>query len=257
MALKKNQLRFLANKLITARSKKIPIPALSNEYSFSMKDAYRIQQLITEHKIRKGQKIIGWKLGYTSLAMREQMNVSEPNFGPLLNGMILFSGSSVSKELVQPKVEPEIAVKFGKSLSGSVIFDEIVDAVESAYGALEIVDSVYDSYNFKIQDNTADGSSAAQFVLGPTIEKYSLEKTEVVFLKNGNIVDTCKGSAASGHPLNGIFWLIKSLGEHGSRIEAGQIVITGGLTSAVDIRKGDHIRAILEGSKEVEVYGYE
>jgi len=51
--------------------------------------------------------------------------------------------------------------------------------------------------------------------------------------------------------------LIKSLGEHGSRIEAGQIVITGGLTSAVDIRKGDHIRAILEGSKEVEVYGYE
>ena len=97
MALKKNQLRFLANKLITARSKKIPIPALSNEYSFSMEDAYRIQQLITEHKIRKGQKIIGWKLGYTSLAMREQMNVSEPNFGPLLNSMILFSGSSISK----------------------------------------------------------------------------------------------------------------------------------------------------------------
>ena len=88
-------------------------------------------------------------------------------------------------------------------------------------------------------------------------QKISLEKTEVVFFKNGNIVDTCKGSAASGHPLNGIPWLIKSLGKNGSRIEAGQIVITGGLTSAVDIRKGDHIRAILEGSKEVEVYGYE
>ena len=138
MALKKNQLRFLANKLITARSKKIPIPALSNEYSFSMEDAYRIQQLITEHKIKKGLKIIGWKLGYTSLAMRELMNVSEPNFGPLLNSMILFSGSSISKELVQPKVEPEIAIKFGKSLSGSVTFEEVVDAVESAYGALAV-----------------------------------------------------------------------------------------------------------------------
>ena len=255
MILKRKQIQSLAMRLIKARSSSMLIPALSNQIQFSMDDAYEIQKILAQDKIKKGDIIIGWKLGYTSLAMREQMNISEPNFGPLHKSMALTSGSDLANDLIQPKVEPEIALKFRYSLSGSETRDEVYDAIETANGCLEIVDSIFEDYKFKIEDNTADGSSAAQFVIGPKIEKNGLNKTEVKFYKNEKIIDHCFGAAASGHPLNGVLWLVKCLGKIDVKIEPGDIVITGGLTSAINIEKGDHVYGIFDDTVKVEVFG--
>ena len=255
MSLNKRQIKLLATKLIRTHNNKKLIPALSLSYDYSMDEAYKIQRMVIDHEISQGRKIIGWKLGYTSIAMRNQMNVSEPNYGPLLDNMILPSGSTISRNLVQPKVEPEIALSFQKHLHGSFTFKQVTDAIDKAYIALEVVDSVYKNYSFKIEDNTADRSSAAQFVLGPVINHDALDETDIIFNKNGETIAKCKGSAASGHPLNGILWLIKRLEKQGSRIETGQIIITGGLTSAVDINNGDLIEAITADSKKVQAYG--
>jgi len=255
MSLNNKQIKFLADKILEARSGNKLIEALSNDHIFEIDDAYKIQSIITDKKLEIGNKVIGWKLGYTSLAMRKQMNISNPNFGPLLDDMYLKTGSKISKTLIQPKVEPEIALKFNKPLKGSVSIDAIYNAISKAYSCLEVVDSIFLDYKFKIQDNTADGSSAAQFVLGPEILKESLETTEVIFYKNYDIIDKCYGSAASGHPLNGIAWLLKDLEKSGKMLYEGDIVITGGLTSAIDIRKNDHIYADFEKTSRVEVYG--
>ena len=255
MFLKSEQIQIIANKLVDARSVGTPIPALSNQFDFTMVDAYKIQKILAQDKIEKGDVIIGWKLGYTSLAMRTQMNIDEPNFGPLHQSMYLTSGSILSNYLIQPKVEPEIAVKFKYPLSGNVTFEEVHNAIDSAHGCLEIVDSIFQDYKFNIEDNTADGSSAAQFVIGPEIEKNELDKTEVKFFKNGDIIDQCLGSSASGHPLNGVVWLINCLDKLQAKIEPGEIVITGGLTSSIDINKGDHVYGIFDNTVKVEVFG--
>ncbi len=256
MLLNKEQIQLLANRLTMARIIGKPIPALSYQYEFSMDDAYEIQGILAKEKIKNGDKIIGWKLGYTSLAMRKQMKIDEPNFGSLHQSMFLKSGSILPDNLIQPKVEPEIAVKFKYPLSGRVTFEEVYNAIESAHGCLEIVDSIYEDYKFKIEDNTADGSSAAQFVIGPEIEKNELDKTEVKFFKNGDIIDQCLGSSASGHPLNGVVWLVNCLDKLQAKIEPGEIVITGGLTSAIDIKKGDHVYGIFDNTVKVEVFGW-
>ena len=186
MLLEKKQIQSIADKLIDARLIGLPIPALSNQFVFSMDDAYAIQKILTENKTKNGDRIVGWKLGYTSLAMRKQMNISEPNYGPLLKSMVLPSGSYLTNNLIQPKVEPEIALMFSQPLKGSVTRDEVYNAVDSAHGCLEVVDSIFEDYKFNIEDNTADGSSAAQFVLGPEIIKNTLDKTEVKFYKNAS-----------------------------------------------------------------------
>ena len=255
MLLEKKQIQSIADKLIDARLIGVPIPALSNQFVFSMDDAYAIQKILTENKTKNGDRIVGWKLGYTSLAMRKQMNISEPNYGPLLKSMVLPSGSYLTNNLIQPKVEPEIALMFSQPLKGSVTRDEVYNAVDTAHGCLEVVDSIFEDYKFNIEDNTADGSSAAQFVLGPEIFKNTLDKTEVKFYKNENIINRCLGAAASGHPLNGVVWLVKCLGKMGAEIEPGDIVITGGLTSAINIKKGDHVYGIFDDTVKVEIYG--
>ena len=146
MLLEKKQIQSIADKLIDARLIGVPIPALSNQFVFSMDDAYAIQKILTENKTKNGDRIVGWKLGYTSLAMRKQMNISEPNYGPLLKSMVLPSGSYLTNYLIQPKVEPEIALIFSQPLRGSVTRDEVYNAVDTAHGCLEVVDSIFEDY---------------------------------------------------------------------------------------------------------------
>jgi 2-keto-4-pentenoate hydratase len=107
-----------------------------------------------------------------------------------------------------------------------------------------VVDSIFTDYRFTIADNTADGSSAAQVVLGPSLgSKDSLADVEVALRHNGVVCAEASGAAASGHPLNGVAWLVEQLAVRGIGLRAGDLVITGGLTAAVALLPGDVVSA--------------
>ena len=67
-------------------------------------------------------------------------------------------------------------------------------AVGSAHACLEVVDSVLTDYRFRIEDNTADGSSAAGVVLGAEIPLEAIVEVEVTLLVDGEPSGT--GAAA-------------------------------------------------------------
>src|SRR5690606_35738079 len=114
--------------------------------------------------------------------------------------------------LLQPRVEPEIAIRLGRDLMAPPdSFDDVIVAVDEAYACLEIVDSVWDGYRFRIEHNTADGSSAAFVVLGPAIPLGDLSATAVELFRNDEPVASATGAAASGHPLAGVAWLAATL----------------------------------------------
>jgi hypothetical protein len=83
--------------------------------------------------------------------------------------MLVAHGGTASPALIQPRVEPEIGLRFDHSLPGDANLDDVLGAVGEAFACLEIVDSVYPDYRFRLEDNTADGSSAAQVVVGPVL----------------------------------------------------------------------------------------
>ena len=102
-----------------------------------MDEAYRVQRALTDLRVAAGERIVGWKLGYTSNAMREQMGIAQPNFGPLTDAMVLHSGDSVGQHLLQPRVEPEICLRFARPLEGEVTVAEVLAAVGEAGACLE------------------------------------------------------------------------------------------------------------------------
>ena len=61
------------------------------------------------------------------------------------------------------------------------------------------------------------------------------------------------GADASGHPALGVVWLVAQLAQVGTGIAAGDIVITGGLTQAVDFFQGDVIDALYDGTPAVSI----
>lgn len=216
----------------------------------TMDEAYVVQGALTDRRIAGGERIVGWKLGYTSAAMREQMGVAEPNFGPLTDAMVLASGAVVDDTLVQPRVEPEIALRFARPLSaveGPRSRCDVLDAVGSAVACLEVVHSTWHDYRFTIAHNTADGSSAAQVVLGEVLIADDLATVEVELSVDGVPVGRGRGADASGHPADGVVWLLDRLAERGLGLRAGDIVITGGLTRAVPLAPGGVVAARYTG----------
>lgn len=218
---------------------------------WSMADAYAVQGLLTQRRFDRGERPVGWKLGYTSVAMRQQMGVGEPNFGPLTDAMLIASGGNVPPTVLQPRVEPEIAVRLGSDLGFEPSLPEIGAAVQTAVACLEVVDSVWANYCFGIEHNTADGSSAAHVVLGDEIEADDLSSVVVVLRRNGDVVGTATGAAASGNPLLGVAWLAQQLARSGRHLRAGEIVITGGLTAAVPLDPGDLVEATFDATSAV------
>jgi 2-keto-4-pentenoate hydratase len=215
-----------------------------------MDEAYGVQRALIEMRVAAGERIIGWKLGYTSSAMREQMGVAEPNFGRLTDAMVLGPGDAVADELVQPRVEPEIAFRFGRALSAveaTVGRGDVLAAVDTAVACLEVVHSTWLDYRFTIEQNTADGSSAAQVVLGSALRAEDLAAVEVELTVDGSPAGRGCGADASGHPADGVVWLLGRLAMRGHGVRAGDVVITGGLTRAAPLVPGGTVMARYSG----------
>lgn len=229
------------------------LPAISNGADLSIADAYRIQQLLTERRLAGGATQVGWKIGYTSAAMRQQMRIEEPNFAPLTDSMVQPESGNLPSSFTQPMVEPEIALRMIDDLPPDCSLTQAAAAVGSAHAALEIVDSVWVDYRFSLADNTADGSSAAAVVVGRRLPHpvKGLDRVDVSLFRNNVRVGAGRGADAHGHPLNALRWLSGALARHHRMIRAGDIVITGGLTSAVPIRGGDLVRAVFDTDVEV------
>lgn len=208
----------MARQILAARDEGVRIadPGIDDD------DAYAIQDELSALRYARGEVRRGWKLGYTSAAMREQMGIARPNFGPLTDAMLVESGAVVNG-LVQAKVEPEVAVVVG------------ADGSFSYFAALEIVDSVWADYAFTWASNTADGSSATGVVLGPAL---ATAEVEAVLTLDGEEVARGHSSAAMGHPDHAMAWLAEQLAERKDAWAPGDVIITGGLTRAQPIGPG-------------------
>ena len=254
MTLTPAQAEQWATRLVTSRTTRTCCPPITSSVDLDLDDAYAIQRAVTAIRVRRGEAVVGWKLGYTSLAMRAQMGIDQPNFGPLTDAMLWVPGEATAP-LIQPRVEPEIGLRFARPLAGEVTVDDVVDAIGDALACLEVVDSVYPEYRFRLEDNTADGSSAAGVVIGPPLRRTdALDQVSVVLTRNGEEVGTATGSAASGHPAASVVWLVRELARRGEMVRAGELVITGGLTRAVPLDPGDRIEAVFDGEIRVATY---
>ncbi len=226
---------------------------LSEELSLSLADAYRVQDQVTALRLAAGERRAGWKLGYTSAVMRAQMGVAAPNFGPLTDAMLLSSPALLPSGALQPRVEPEIGLRLGRALEAPCSVESALAACDATLACLEIVDSVWSGYRFTLEDNTADGSSAAWVAVGPSLPLADLASLPVQLSVDGEVVERGTGAAAGGHPAAGLAWLAEQLAGSGRGLEPGDLIITGGLTSARPLEAGHRVSALFGGHWSVEV----
>jgi 2-keto-4-pentenoate hydratase len=236
----------VATDLYEAEKNAAPVDPLTVTYSgLTIEQAYQIQLKGVEMRCTRDQrKIVGKKIGLTSVAMQKLLGVTEPDYGHLLDHMIVMEGVSIPRnELLLPKVEGEIAFVLKNALKGpGVTIADVLRATEGVMASIEIVDSRIRDWKIKLPDTIADNASSARFVLGSRlvpVNNLDLRLVGMVFEKNGEIINTGAGAAVWGHPAASVAWLANRLSPFGISLEAGEIILSGAVTAAVDAQAGD------------------
>lgn len=255
----KATIQDLAKSLSDAKTSRQGIPPLTEgNPTLSVKEAYNIQLANVEKALEKGRKITGKKIGLTSVAMQEALGVDEPDYGHLLDDMaIVNSGQIFSDQVMQPKVEAEIAFILKDDLKGPGISTlDVLQATKFVTPALEIIDSRIKDWNITLPDTIADNASSGLYVLGEqlfAVDEYNLKQIGMALYKNGELCNTGVGAAALGDPAYCVAWLANKLAEFDITLNAGEIILSGALSKAVEIEPGDYIQARFANIGEVSV----
>jgi 2-keto-4-pentenoate hydratase len=214
--------------------------------------AYAVQKLNTDRWLVRGRRLVGRKIGLTSLAVQKQLGVDQPDFGMLFADMALCDGEEVAPgRVMQPKVEAEIALVLERSLphERNTVAD-ILRATAYALPSIEIVGSRIANWDIKLADTIADNASSGLFVLGSRpvkLDAFDIAGCGMVMERRGEQVSVGAGAACLGNPLRAAIWLADTMARLGSPLQAGDIVMTGALGPMCLAQPGDVFEANIEG----------
>jgi len=209
--------------------------------------AYAVQGEISARRVATGARVVGRKIGLTSAAVQKQLGVDQPDFGVLFDDMEHQDGGDVvTRTLLQPKIEAEVAFVLSKDLDAHLDINSVRNAVDYAVAALEIVDSRVSNWDITIVDTVADNGSSALFVLGPNqvgLDKFEPREVEMSMTVNGAVVSTGNGAACLGDPLEALLWLAQTAQRYGDPLRSGQVILSGALGPMAPVTFGDTVRA--------------
>ncbi len=262
MTVQSAQLTDAAQLLYDAQSSRLPIAPLTETHpDLTVAQAYSVQRVNMARYLAEGRVLRGHKIGLTSAPMQELLGVDEPDFGYVLDSMVLPDAATVPvTAFCAPRVEPEVAFLMRAPLRGpNVTIDDVLAATEAVAPALEIVDSRIADWRITLADTIADNASSGAVVLGewvPIDRAPTLPETTATLVVNGATVATGAGTAVMGHPAGAVAWLANAVAKYGTTIDAGEFVMSGSYTTAVFVAKGDRASATVSGLGSVSV-GFE
>ncbi|QXJ20126.1 fumarylacetoacetate hydrolase family protein [Actinomadura graeca] len=225
------------------------IDPLTGASPFDVATAYAVQRAVIERRRRRGERLAGVKMGFTSRAKMIQMGVDDVIWGLLTDAML--AGSSVDlSALIHPRIEPEIAYLIGREVRSVA---EVESAVAGVAVGFEVLDSRYRDFKFTLPDVIADNASAARFGFGTWHPPRALPNAGLLMEIDGRPVQTGSSAAILGDPARSLRAAARLALGAGMRLEPGWVVLAGAATAAVPLPKDAHVRVTGAGLGSVEV----
>ena len=215
--------------------------------SLTLSQAYEVQDGFLAGRVSEGAKIVGWKVGCTSAAIRRQFGLSQPISGKLLDPDIFHDGAQLpASAYVDCAVEPELVFRLGADLEGEVDDQQIICAIAGVCAGIELHNYRFWYGRPTSQELIASNGIHAGLVLGqdrPFPPSWDLDSEEVSILVNGEVRASGKCLEIMGGALQSLQWLAKHTAARGQRLRAGQLVIPGSAVELVRVGTGDSVEA--------------
>jgi 2-oxo-hept-3-ene-1,7-dioate hydratase len=249
------EIQAAAAMLFEAEQSGVQCGLLSSAFpAMTLDEAYKVQAALIDKKLNSGRSIIGWKIGLTSLAMQQALNITTPDSGVLLDDMLFNSGDVIAAgRFIQPRIEAEIAFVMKHDLQGdSVTREQVISATDYVVPALEILDTRILRADPKtgkariIVDTVSDNAANAGIVLGNekhAIHDHDLRWVGAIVKRDGVVEETGLGAGVLDDPITGIVWLVKRLTQYGNGLKAGEIVLSGSFIRPLEAPSGSKFEA--------------
>lgn len=229
---------------------------IASSGEMSLEEGYRIGAELEAQRMAAGGRRIGWKLGFTNMALWPTQGVNGPFRAPVYSDTLIV-GRIVTNGLVQPRIEPEIVVGLKLDLPPGGDLLEVAAAIDWAAPALEVVECHFEGWKMTAAGAVADAGLHAGLCIGPrtTMDPASaldLAHCTCEFIRDGTLIDRGLAATALGEPVSALVWLLKALPVD---LRAGDVVTTGSMIGATPVAPGQHwtnrIHGIVDSTVEL------
>ncbi len=236
----------LATELLAAYDSAALVPPVtSRDSAFSMADAFAVADQTRTLRLARGERALGYKIGFTNRSIWPRYGVHEPIWGPVWNTTTRhLDGVSAEASLAglsQPRLEPEVVFGFSAAPRAGMSEDELTGCLAWVAHGFEIVHTHFDAWRFKAPDTVADFALHGRLVIGPhvPVSRFSrlgpeLAALQVEMLRDGEPVDRGVASVVLDGPLNALRLWVDAMAAQPQRwpILPGDVVTTGTITDA-------------------------
>ena len=246
--------------LFEAERDRVQVALLSETFpGMTLEDAYRVQAALIRLKMASGRSQIGWKIGLTSRAMQQALQITAPDSGVLFDDMLFANGATIAPgRFIEPHIEAELAFVLKAPLAGNVSRQQVIAATDHVVPALEILDTRIrrvseNGVRRKVTDTIADNAANAGIILGKARldPAGDLRWQGAIVKRDGVVEETGLAAGVLDDPVLGIVWLAERLAQQGQGLEAGQVVLSGSFIRPIECPPGCQIEADYAGLETI------
>ena len=232
---------------------------------FDLADAYSVSAMVTRLRVARGERPVGWKIGFTNRTIWDEYGVHAPIWGPMYASTVEERDPAQGPlacpigHLVEPRIEPEIALRIAATPHGGMDEGELMSCIDGVAHGFEIVQSIFPGWIFKAADTVAAFALHGSYRHGPFARVETADRDawrgmlsgfEIALSRNGDTVDVgVATNVLGGGPLSALRHLVRGLAKHPNDygLRPGDIVTTGTLTRAFPISRGERWSTRLTG----------
>lgn len=244
----------VAQRLLTARAEaRCTERPTVEDTAFSIADAYAVAERQRQARLAQGERIVGYKIGFTNRGIWDRYGVHAPIWGPVWDTTSTrLDGTTHTASLgglSQPRLEPEIVFGFSRSPRAGMALAELASCIDWVAHGVELVHTHYEGWRFAAADTVADFSLHGHLVVGPrtpaarfadlAADTAALQLSLHEGLRH---VESGQATVVLDGPLNALRLWVDAMAEHTPQwaIEPGHMVTTGTITDAWPIAPGQH-----------------
>jgi 2-oxo-3-hexenedioate decarboxylase len=219
---------------------------------FTPEQGNRVRPLLRKAFEARGEKIVGRKIGFTNRRIWPEYGVNSPNWGYVTNRTLhdlATTPSLPATNFLEPKIEPEIMFGLGAATSPQMDDAALLDCIKWVALGYEVVQSIYPNWKFAAADTAASNAMHGALLIGerhpiaPRKQEWLRELSDfkVELLRNGQVIDRGEAANVLDGPLKVLAYLTDELSRdrYNPPLVAGEILSTGTLTRALDIKSGE------------------
>ena len=236
----KKELDLYSNKILEDYDTRNPSLIFKDKIKITNEDALLIQSNVAQLREKRGEEIIGYKIGCVSKDTQKKMGFTQPAYGYLWKSELYKSGITLNKEdYTNPAMEAEFGIILNRDIKIELAsIKYILESIEGIYPLIEIHNLVFYGDGPHGAELLANNAIHAGVVLGQET-KLPLDKikTDLKLIYDKEIIDIWINKIWPNDMLSEIEWLIEEQDKRNNYLKKGDLILTGAYGFPVPINE--------------------